>query len=56
MLFKLSQSDTLKSKLAKDVIVMLQIAPFLDPHFKAKYLKQLGESKLLNAEQKIVDE
>ena len=35
---------------------MLQIAPFLDPHFKAKYLKQLGESKLFDVEQKIVDE
>ena len=37
-----------ESKLAEDVIVMLQIASFLDPRFKAKYLEQLGESELFN--------
>ena len=45
-----------KSKLAEDVIVMLRIASFLDPHFKAKYLEQLGETEMLNVKQKIVDE
>ena len=45
-----------ESKLAEDVIVMLRIASFLDPRFKAKYLEQLGESELYNVKQRIVDE
>ena len=35
---------------------MLRIVSFLDPHFKVKYLEQLGENELYNVKQKIVDE
>lgn len=45
-----------ESKLTEDVISMLQMASFLDPRFKTKYLEQLSESELINVKQKIVDE
>ena len=46
-----------ESKLAENVIVLLQVASFLDPRFKTKYLEeQLSESELLNVKQTIVDE
>ena len=46
-----------ESKLAENVIVVLQVASFLDPRFKTKYLEeQLSESELLNIKQTIVDE
>ena len=46
-----------ESKLAENVIVMLQVASFLDSRFKTKYLEeQLSESELLNVKQTIVDE
>ena len=44
-----------ESKLAENVIVMLQVASFLDPSFKTKYLEQLSESELINEKQTIVD-
>ena len=46
-----------ESKLAENVIVLLQVVSFLDPRFKTKYLEeQLSESELLNVKQTIVDE
>ena len=45
-----------ESKLAEDVLLMLQVASFLDPRFKTKYMEHLGEVELLSVKQKVVDE
>ena len=45
-----------ESKLAENVILMLQVASFLDPRFKTKYMEHLGEINLINVKQKVLDE
>ena len=44
-----------ESKLAENVILMLQVASFLDPRFKTKYMEHLGEINLINVKQKVLD-
>ena len=45
-----------ESKLAENVILMLQVASFLDPRFKTKYMEHLGEIELISVKQKVLDE
>lgn len=45
-----------ESKLAENVILMLQVASFMDPRFKTKYMEHLGEVELISVKQKVLDE
>ena len=45
-----------ESKLAENIILMLQVASFLDPRFKTKYMEHLGEIELISVKQKVLDE
>ena len=44
-----------ESKLEENVILMLQVASFLDPHFKTKYMEHLGDVELISVKQKVLD-
>ena len=45
-----------QSKLTESVILMLQVASFLDPRFKTKYMEHMNEDQLLSVKQKVFDE
>ena len=45
-----------QSKLTENVILMVQVASFLDPRFKTKYIEHMNEDQLLCVKQKVLDE
>ena len=45
-----------QSKLTENVILLLQVASFLDPQFITKYMEHMNENQLLRVKQKVLNE